>query len=245
MEISAFLLVIATGIAVMVISLVLDHLWAQVLPVRFLYYLLRLPGVVVHECSHVLGCILTGAPVKKVVLFSREGGSVTYTRPKIPVIGDVIISTAPLFCIPLLLFGLSWCFATYLGCVFPAYPDTLATTGALYTLGSAVVALFSLNLVAALHPWFLLWLYLTLSLVLSVAPSMQDLRNAILGIAVIAGLGIAVIASGIGWAADLLWLVTRAIGQGLTLGLVFGLIALAVSLPPLAWYLWTHRPGRG
>lgn len=242
MEISAFLLVIATGIAVMIISLVLDHLWAQVLPVRFLYYLLRCPGVVVHECSHILGCLLTGAAIQKVVLFSREGGSVTYTRPKIPVIGDVIISTAPLFCIPLLLAGLSWGFAAYLGCVFPAYPDTLATTGALYALGSAMVSLFYLNLIAVIHPWFLLWLYLTLSLVLSVAPSMQDLRNAILGIAAIAVIGIAIISSGNEWAAGILWQVTSIIGQGLTLGLVFGLVALAVSLPPLAWYLWTRRP---
>ena len=109
MEIGAFLIVIATGIAVMILSLLLDHLWAQVLPVRFLYYILRCPGVVVHECSHILGCILTGASIKKVVFFSKEGGSVTYTKPKIPVIGDVIISTAPLFVIPLVLFALTWC----------------------------------------------------------------------------------------------------------------------------------------
>jgi len=242
MEIGAFLIVIATGIAVMVISLVLDHLWARVLPVRFLYYVLRVPGVVIHECSHVLGCLLTGASIKKVVLFSREGGSVTYTKPKIPVAGNVIISTAPLFCIPLLLAGLSWCFSTYLDVVFPTFPDTLATTGALYALGNALVALFSLNLVSALHPFFLLWLYLTLSLVLSLAPSTQDLRNAILGIAAIAVIGIAILSSGIDWAVSILWQITSIIGQGLTLGLIFGLIALLVSLPPLAWYLWACRP---
>jgi len=242
MEISTFLLVAATGILTVLISLLLDHLWARVLPVRFLYYLLRLPGVVVHECSHVLGCILTGASIKKVVLFSREGGSVTYTRPLIPVAGNVIISTAPLFCIPLLLAGLSWCFSTYLDVVFPAFPETLTTLGALYALGNAVVALFSLNLVSALHPFFLLWLYLTLSLVLSMAPSMQDLRNAILGIAAIVVLGIVILAGNIPWTIDLLGQATGIIGRGLTLGLVFGFIALAVSLLPLSWYLWTQRP---
>lgn len=242
MEIRAFLIVAATGILTVLISLLLDHLWAQVLPVRFLYYLLRVPGVVVHECSHVLGCILTGASIKKVVLFSREGGSVTYTKPRIPVAGNVIISTAPLFCIPLLLAGLSWCFFTYLDVVFPAFPDTLATPGALYALGNAMIALFSLNLISALHPFFLLWLYLTLSLVLSLAPSMQDLRNAVLGIAAIVVLGIAILASNIPWAIHLLGQATGIIGQGLTLGLIFGLIALLVSLPPLAGYLWACRP---
>lgn len=245
MDVLSFLFVIATGILTVLVSLALDRLWARVLPVRALYYLLRAPGVAVHECSHVLGCIITGAAIKKVVLFSREGGSVTYTRPKLPILGDVIISMAPLFCIPLIISGLSWGFAAYLGCVFPAFPDTLATTDAVASLGSAIVTLFSGNLVVAFHPVFLLWLYLTLSLVLSLAPSMQDLRNAVLGIAAIAVAGIAIIASGIGWVTDILWLATRVIGQGLTLGLVFGLVALVISLPPLAWYLWIHRPPGG
>lgn len=245
MDISAFLLVIATGVIAVLISLALDRLWARVLPARALYYVLRAPGVAVHECSHVLGCLITGAAIKKVVLFSREGGSVTYARPRIPVFGDVVISMAPLFCIPLLIAGLAWCFSMYLGCVFPSFPETVATTGDVTALGNAVVALFSRNLVAPFRPVFLLWLCLTLSLVLSLAPSMQDLKNAVIGIAVIAVAGIAIIASGITWATDVLWLVTRAIGQGLTLGLVFGLIALVVSLLPLAWYLSTHRPAGG
>jgi len=242
MEIGAFLIVIATGIAVMVISLLLDHLWAQVLPVRFLYYLLRCPGVVVHECSHILGCILTGASIKKVVFFSQDGGSVTYTKPKIPVIGDVIISTAPLFVIPLVLFALTWCFARFLDCTFPLFPSSIVSIDSAYSLLLAIAGLFPANLIPAFHPAFLLWLYLTLSLVLSVAPSMPDLRNAILGIAAIAVIGIVILSSGIDWAEKFLWQVVSIIGQGFTLGLVFGLVALAVSLLPLSWYLWTHRP---
>lgn len=242
MEISAFLIVIATGVAVMVISLLLDHLWAQVLPVRFLYYLLRCPGVVVHECSHILGCILTGASIKKVIFFSQEGGSVTYTRPKIPVIGDVIISTAPLFVIPLVLYALTWGFARFLDCTFPVFPSSVGSLDAAYSLLPAIAGIFPANLISAFHPAFLLWLYLTLSLVLSVAPSTQDLRNAILGIAAIAVIGIAILSTGIDWAVSILWQVASIIGQGFTLGLVFGLVALAVSLPPLAWYLWIHRP---
>src|SRR5271157_874302 len=114
MEALSFLIVIATGIAVMLISLILDHLWAQVLPMRFIYYIIRAPGVIVHECSHIIGCVVTGAAITNVVFFSKEGGSVTYMRPKIPVIGNVIISSAPLFCIPLALTGLTWCFSAYL-----------------------------------------------------------------------------------------------------------------------------------
>ncbi|MDD1694627.1 MAG: M50 family metallopeptidase [Methanoregula sp.] len=242
MEALSFLIVIATGIVVMLISTMLDHLWAQVLPMRIFYYLVRAPGVVVHECSHMLGCLLTGATITNVVLFSKEGGSVTYTRPKLPILGDVIISSAPLFCIPLFLTGLTWCFSAYLGCTFPQFPVSIDSAGTLHTLGAGIVELFSQNLVTAFHPWFLLYLYLTLSLVLSVAPSRQDIRNAAVGLVLIALLGLLIFLSAVPWAVSILWEITSVIGMGFALGLAFGLIALVISLPLFAWYIWTSRP---
>jgi hypothetical protein len=241
MEALSFLVVIAAGIVAMLISLMLDNLWAQVLPVRSAYYLVRAPGVVVHECAHILGCLLTGATVKKVVLFSKEGGSVTYARPKIPVLGDVIISSAPLFCIPLVLFGLAWAFSAFLGCTFPVFPETIDSADTLHALVVAVAELFRVNLVASFNPWFLLYLYLALSLVLSLAPSGQDIRNAAIGIALVAICGILVFASGVPWAVGFLWQVTAVAGMGFALALAFGLVALVVSLPVLAWYAWAGR----
>ena len=242
MEALSFFIVIATGIVVMLISTMLDHLWAQVLPMRAFYYLIRAPGVVVHECSHILGCLLTGASITNIVFFSKDGGSVTYTRPKLPVLGNVIISSAPLFCIPLFLTGLAWIFSAYLGCTFPAFPASIDSAGTLHSLGIDIVELFRQNLVANFHPWFLLYLYLTLSLVLSVAPSRQDIRNAAVGIVLIALSGLLIFLSAIPWAVSTLWQVTSIVGMGFALGLAFGLIAFVISLPPLAWYIWTHRP---
>ncbi len=134
METAGFFLVIATGIIVIFISIALDFLWAHAIPVRFFYYFLRAPGVVVHECAHILGCLLTGAKIRHVVLFSKEGGSVTYNPPVIPVIGNVVISTAPLLCIPLVLVAVTWVFSTYLGCSFSQYPQTLETADAVIAL---------------------------------------------------------------------------------------------------------------
>jgi len=241
MESLSFLIVIATGIAVMLISTMLDHLWAQVSPLRIFYYLIRAPGVIVHECSHILGCLVTGAAITNVVFFSKDGGSVTYTRPKIPVLGDVIISSAPLFCIPLVLVGLTWCFSRFLGCTFPAFPVIIDSANTLHDLAAGIVALFTLNLVAAFHPWFLLYLYFTLSLVLSVAPSTQDLTNAAIGIVLIALFGLFIFLSAVSWAVGILWQITSVIGMAFTLGLTFGLIALVISLPPLVWFACTHR----
>jgi hypothetical protein len=231
-----FLLVILAGILVIAISKALDHIWARVLPARWLYYVIALPGVVVHECAHVLGCLITGARVKKIVLFSRDGGSVTYQPPAVPVLGNIIISTAPLFLIPLVLAGLTWLFGTYAGCSLslPALlPGSPATALALVT-GSGLV--LWQNLVVQFNGWFLLYLYLALSLVLSCAPSRQDIKNAAAGIVILTGAGLLVIWSSVDVLVALLSTLLQLIATGLALGLTFEILAILVSLPVLIAY---------
>ncbi|MDP2798008.1 MAG: metalloprotease family protein [Methanoregula sp.] len=240
MEYAGFLLVIATGIGVIFISIALDFLWAQAIPVRFFYYILRAPGVVVHECAHMLGCLLTGAKIRNVVLFSKEGGSVTYNPPVIPVIGNVVISTAPLFCIPLVLALCTWFFSDYLGCLFPALPLSFDSTNTMVALGGGVMDIFTRNLVVQFNAWFLLYLYLVLSLILSAAPGMQDIRNAGIGICILAFTGVLILWSQIPWAVSILTEITRIIGMGFALGLGFGLIALVLSSPLLILTLYRH-----
>ena len=242
MESAGFLLVITTGIVVIMISIALDFLWAHFLPARFFYYFLRAPGVVVHECAHILGCLLTGAKIRNVVLFSKKGGSVTYNPPAIPIIGNVVISTAPLFCIPLALTACTWFFSAYLGCLIPALPLSIDSTDAVLVLGGGILATFTQNLVVRFNAWFLLYLYLVLSLILSAAPSMQDMKNAAIGICIIAFTGVLILWSQIPWAVtDLTW-ITRTIGMGFALGLGFGLIALVLSSPLIILYLYRHTP---
>jgi len=238
MEYAGFLLVIATGIGVILISLALDFLWTHAIPVRFFYYILRAPGVVVHECAHMLGCLLTGAKIRNVVLFSKEGGSVTYNPPVIPVIGHVVISTAPLFCIPLILALCTWFFSNYLGCLLPALPLSVDSTDAMILLGGGVMGIFTQNLVVNFNAWFLVYLYIVLSLILSAAPSMQDFRNASIGICILAITGVIILWSQIPWAVSILTEITRIMGMGFALGLGFGLIALVLSSPLLIVYLW-------
>ena len=211
------------------------------MPVRAIYLFIRLPGVVLHECSHIIGCLLTGARIRHVVLFSKDGGSVTYTSPRLPCIGDVIISTAPLFLLPLALSLITWGFGSYLGCVFPAFPALLESPNALTSLGIAVLGTFSDNLLVQFNGWFLLYLYLTVSIVLSVAPSTQDMKNAAAGSILLVLAGLLIAGSGIPWAVSLLDDLVRLLGYGFTLGVVYGLVALFVSMPLLFWYGYKHR----
>jgi hypothetical protein len=232
-----FLLVVLTGTGLIGISLALDILWARVIPLRSFYYGIRAPGVIVHECSHILGCLLTGAKVKKVVFFSEKGGSVTYTASKIPYLGDVVISTAPLFCIPLVLAGCTWVFSQYLGCVFPPLPPGVDSTDALFGLLTGIVGMFTRNLIVQFNPWFLVYLYLTLTLVLSLAPSAQDMKNAAIGIGIITLLGILILWSSLPLAVSLLEGITRLVGISFAFGLMSVLIALVISIPLMVWYV--------
>jgi hypothetical protein len=240
MHAAPFLLVILTGMGLIGISLVLDVLWAQVIPLRYFYYFIRIPGVIVHECSHIFGCLVTGAKVKKVVFFSEKGGSVTYASSKIPYIGDVVISTAPLLCIPLVLAGCTWVFSQYLGCVFPPLPFGIASTEALWALCIGIVGMFIRNLIVQFNPWFLLYLYVTLTLVLSLAPSTQDMKNAAIGIVMITLVGILILWSNLPLAVTLLEEITRLIGIGFAFGLMSVIIALVISSPLMVWYIHRH-----
>ena len=232
-----FLLVVLTGTGLIGISLALDILWARVIPLQSFYYCIRAPGVIVHECSHILGCLLTGAKVKKVVFFSEKGGSVTYTASKIPYLGDVVISTAPLFCIPLVLAGCTWVFSQYLGCVFPPLPPGVDSTDALFGLLTGIVGMFTRNLIVQFNPWFLVYLYLTLTLVLSLAPSAQDMKNAAIGIGIITLVGILILWSSLPLAVSLLEGITRLVGISFAFGLMSVLIALVISIPLMVWYV--------
>jgi hypothetical protein len=234
---TSFLVVIGLGIVVVLISRTLDVLWARVIPIRFFYYIVRAPGVIVHELSHVFGCLIVGAKVKNVVLFSEEGGSVTYSRPKIPYLGDVVIGTAPLLCIPLVLAGCTWFFSQYLGCIFPALPPGVDSAEDLFLLGTAVVGMFTRNLIVVFNPWFLLYLYITLTLVLSVAPSAQDIKTAAIGICIITLAGLLILWSSIPLAVSVLAGIIRLISIGFVLGLAFGLIALIISFPLIILYM--------
>ncbi len=241
MEITGLLFILITGILVIMLSYSLDRLWAVAMPVKAAYLFIRFPGVVLHECAHIFGCLLTGARIRRVVLFSGEGGSVTYTRPGLPYLGDVIISTAPLFLLPLALTFISWIFGSFPGCVFPALPALPETPGDLVNLVKIVFSTITENLLTRFNGWFLLYLYLTLSLVLSAAPSMQDMKNAASGLILLTLAGILIAWSGIPWAVSILLALTRLLGYGFMLGLVYGFVALVISLPLLAWYLFRHH----
>ncbi|MCX6692419.1 MAG: metalloprotease family protein [Methanoregula sp.] len=232
MDISGFFQFILLAVMVILISVGLDRLYAAVVPFRSLYYAIRLPGVVLHEIAHMIGCVVTGAEIKKVVYFSPEGGSVTYSEPKIPVLGTVIISTAPLFFLPLILAGLTWIFGTYFGCsVPPVVPLTGDLVAGSEDMFRNVITIFLQNLVVHLNGWFFLYLFLCGSIVLSLAPSGQDFRNAAIGIGSLLAICLLIVNYGFEPGIALISLIASPMITAFSTGLLFEMIAVVVALP--------------
>ena len=238
MDISGFFQATLLAVMVILISVGLDRLVAQVIPFRSLYYAIRLPGVVLHEIAHMIGCLLTGAEIRKVVYFSKEGGSVTYSGPKIPILGTVIISTSPLFFLPLILAGLTWIFGTYFGCIVPPVVplagDLVAGSEDMF---KNVITIFSLNLIVHLNGWFFLYLFLCGSIVLSLAPSGQDFRNAAIGIGSLLVICLLIVNSGFEPGIALVSLIAAPMITAFSTGLLFEMIAVIVALPFIIIYV--------
>lgn len=231
-----FAIVICAGLLIMGISDLLDHIWAHALHRPLLYLLLSAPGVIVHECAHVAGCLLTGAKVQKIVLISKEGGMVSYSPPAIPVLGDVIIGTAPLFFLPLVLAVLTWIFGMYAGCSFSSAVPSLGSVSSLYSMILVIGTTLYQNLIAAFNPWFLLYLYLVTSLALSFSPSARDLRNAIAGLLILIIAGLCLILLNFPVITGGFLRILGLFATGLAMGFTFGLLAFLVSLPALLFY---------
>ncbi len=59
---------------------------------HWLYYF----GAFVHETSHAILCLATGAKISQYKVFNEQP-RVVYSKPKLPVVGNLLISIAPLF----------------------------------------------------------------------------------------------------------------------------------------------------
>lgn len=173
--------------ALIAISYLLDRMWMYSLG-RIVYLIFAAPGIIVHESSHYLACKLTGARVTKVVLMSKEGGSVTHGKPKGGIFGQALVSMAPFIGIPITLMILGFLFDYLLGCSIIWNPSLSGNVGTviLNTFEEAFNMIWD-NIVRIRAYWFVLYLYLAASLVIALAPSKQDFKNSIWGLLALLG----------------------------------------------------------
>lgn len=85
------------GILIIIISILgyfsnyLNYSYLNYSLTRWLYYL----GVIIHESSHAILCAFTGAKITEFKIFNRQP-HVSHKKSKIPILGQTLISLAPL-----------------------------------------------------------------------------------------------------------------------------------------------------
>jgi len=158
---------------------------------RWMWLALALVGVPVHELSHAVAFLLTGAGVRRIVLFAPHGlpeygGATGVVVPAHPpsAFSRTVSSVAPFFgcslaawlILRLLLPGFE-----AIEVVMPSVPPDLMTNGSVETLSSALVSYWQvLGRALSQLQWFdwrtYLAIYLSASLGMGAAPSAEDLK---------------------------------------------------------------------
>ncbi|MDP2685532.1 MAG: hypothetical protein Q8P20_10980 [bacterium] len=156
------------------------------------------PGVMVHELSHALGCLLTFTKIYKINLFKLEGdtlGSVEHAHIKNP-LTKIIISTAPLFGVTAAMWGLTILFFPDLYKVhiegvgialenFSTFQNFFNFTASYFTQYWDFLKELVVNLNFSEWQTYV-FLYLMLTLSSHAAPSKKDLNYTVSGIFVLA-----------------------------------------------------------
>jgi hypothetical protein len=138
------------------------------------FRLFAIPGVILHEGGHAIACLLTGTKIHSIRLFKRDGGDVTHDVPKIPIIGPLLITMAPLV--------IGMVAIIFLASRIMDISKIQLTTDVrdfwpfLFSLLAAIKW-------TAIITW--VWLYLILSIGATMIPSIQDLKNSWISIVVI------------------------------------------------------------
>jgi len=157
------------AIMFLILSFWVNQLLVKILP-KYIYLIVLFPGIVLHELAHFLCAILTGTPVSEVKFFSATGGHVIHAKPRIPVVGQLIISFAPLAIGIVAVF-----FLCKLIPIAISYP---------WSIPYLSIPVPVPELLAGFHFIYILWIYLILSITLTLLPSKQDVLAALAGIIV-------------------------------------------------------------
>lgn len=144
-----------------------NQLLVKILP-RYVYLFILFPGVVLHELAHFIFAILTGTPVSEVNLFSSTGGHIIHAKPRIPVLGQLVISFAPL--------------ALGMVAIYFLIKQIPLATGSQINIPYSTFSLPLPVLSGSFHYIYILWAYLILSITLTLLPSKQDLLASLAGI---------------------------------------------------------------
>lgn len=168
--------IIVLFVAIPIGAMLIDYLLSHSI-IGYGYRIFVAPGVIVHETAHAIGCLLTGAKITAFNIFEKSGGHVEHQKSKIPFIGQIVISLAPL-----LAGGVAIYFLARL--VGFREVNLVGAPLSLEGLKSVVLHLISSIDIHNQRNWILL--YLLISVAVTMNPSRQDVKNILISLLIIA-----------------------------------------------------------
>lgn len=130
-------------------------------------YLLYYFGAFVHESSHAIFCLLTSARISEYKIFVKQP-HVSYSNPKLPIIGNLLISIAPILGGLILLFFINKYFFMN-QYIMPQFSNWK------FLLTDLLKFLRQINIMEWKN---LITIFLFLNIGAMIGPSWQDLKNA-------------------------------------------------------------------
>lgn len=179
-------------ILLILLSFLVDYILASIFRHGSHKFIVRL-GVIVHELSHAVACLMTFTKIKEMKLFEDTGGHVTHEKRNALIMA--VIGMAPLFGCSLFLLFLVWLFG-HAGVKFFTSEISLGGTESFATsfinLAEVTGDIFWENIVVnfgVVTIFFLIFLYMVGSVAATIAPSGTDLKHAFLGLVIFAAFG--------------------------------------------------------
>jgi hypothetical protein len=175
MTLSGYLLFFIWLFILILLSFLIDKIWSRIIGKKYRFFVLI--GVIVHELSHALVCLLTGAKIYSMNFFAKEGGYVKHGRSKFHFVGNALIAMAPIFGAFAALWGLIY----YFGLRFDFSAINFSNG---FFENFRILFQSSWVLVKQGYQKWQFWvlLYLIISICAALAPSKQDFKNAIWGL---------------------------------------------------------------
>jgi len=130
--------------------------------IHWLYYL----GALIHELSHAILCVLTGARISEFNVFSKQP-HVTHTKPKLLLIGQPLISLAPIAGGLLFIYVINtWLLNNYLQVI---------NLNTLQEIPNVLINIWSQLNLMEWQTWLIILLFLNVGSM--IGPSSRDLKN--------------------------------------------------------------------
>ncbi len=212
-------------IFLLLLSFITERVWARIFPgMKYRFFIA--PGVIVHELSHALACLLFLAPIYKVSFFSREGGFVQHGRSRFGFLGNTLIAMAPIFGIALFL----WAVIYWFGYSLEIKTIDFSASGIWPNISLLFSSAWELIKTNAATWQFWVFAYLVVSLVSALAPSKKDFQNAFWGLIAFFLVGLVIFYFGLD-SHFIVNLVGKYLGYVISLGVMWQIIALVIGLP--------------